>query len=102
MESKEKEVLESVLGAFFKDNFYSDGVVKLRKAIREEEYYRDNWRGVVLLILNNELEEGRPLYLIDNIANLPLDENSDAEAYKWLNLMLINSLGSEDSLIIEY
>ncbi len=102
MEFTSKEVLKSVLGGFFRDNFYKDAVIKLRKAIREKEYYRDHWEGVVRLIINKELDEGEPLYLMDNSANLPLDENTDEEAYKWLNLMLINSLGSEDALIIEY
>ena len=48
------------------------------------------------------MNPGEPLYLIHNSANLPLDENTDEEAYKWLNLMLINALGSVDSMIIEY
>lgn len=102
MESKDKEVLKSVLSGFFRDNFYKDGVIKLRQAIKEREYYRDNWESVVRLIVNKNLDEGEPLYLMDNSANLPLDENSDTEAYKWLNLMLINSLGVEDTMIIEY
>lgn len=102
MESKEKEVLKSVLAGFFRDNFYKDAVIKLRKSIKEKEYYREHWESVIRLIVGKGLEEGEPLYLMDNSANLPIDENSDTEAYKWLNLMLINSLGAEDAMIIEY
>lgn len=39
---------------------------------------------------------------MDNDANLSIHDNTDEEAYKWLHLMLINSLGSEDAMIIEY
>ena len=54
------------------------------------------------MILNRELVEGVPMQLILDSANLPLNENSDDEAYKWLNLMLINSFGHESDKIIEY
>ena len=94
--------LKSVLGEFFRDEFYSSGVKKLRQALTEDNSYKENWENIVRLVVNKEMEEGIPLKLIHNTANLPLDENSDEEAYKWLNLMLINSLGSEDAMIIEY
>ncbi len=94
--------LKSILGEFFRDRFYSDGIKKLRKSLSENKNYRDSWEDIIWLILNKELDKGMPLYLLHNTANLPLDENTDEEAYKWLNLMLINSLGSEDTMIIEY
>ena len=94
--------LKSVLGEFFRDNFYSEGIKNLRKSLSENSSYRESWQDIVWLIVNKEMEEGVPIKLIHNTANLPLDENTDEEAYKWLNLMLINSLGSKDSMIIEY
>ena len=97
-----KDVLKSALGAFFKDNFYEDAVIKLRRAIKENEYYGNHWENVVRLIVNQELATGEPLDLLCNSANLPLDKNTDEEAYKWLQLMLINSMGSKDTIIIEY
>lgn len=57
---------------------------------------------MVLLIINKGLDKGEPLALIHNNANLPLDANTDDEAYKWLNVMLINSMGAQDEIIIEY
>lgn len=102
MEFSAFEVLKSVLGAFFKETFYKDAVLKLRNAIRENAYYKDHWKEIIFLIINKKLKVGEPLYLINNVANLPLDENTDEEAYKWLTLMLINSLGTEDSMIVEY
>jgi len=97
-----RDILKSVLGEFFRDNFYRDAVRKLRDGLKEKKDYRDNWEGVIKLILNRELEKGEALSLVLNTANLSLDENSDEEAYKWLTLMLINSLGEGNTLIVEY
>lgn len=96
------DVLKSALGAFFKYNFYNNAVVLLRKAIREQEYYSAKWEEVILLILNRNIEEGGAQNLIEEYTNLPLYENSEEEAYRWLTLMLINSMGSENISIIDY
>ena len=96
------DILKSALGQFFRENFYIDGVALLRKAIREDNYYKENWNGVIQLIVKRELMDGEPLSLMDNDANLPLEENSDQEAYKWLTLMLVNVSSEPDSPIIDY
>lgn len=101
MQFTNRDVLKSAL-LHFLGNFYKDAVINLRRAVREDAYYKDHWEGVVRLIVNRELNTGEPLDLIAYTANLPLDENSDEEAYKWLHLMLTNSMGSEDAIIIEY
>lgn len=102
MKFTSRDVLKSALGEFFRDNFYQDGVINLRRAVRKSSYYRENWESVVRLIIHRKLKRDEPLHLIHDVANLPLDENSDEEAYRWLNLMLINSMGSEDAMIIKY
>ena len=94
--------LENILAEHFRDRFYSEGVRSLRNAIQNSENLESEWESIVRLIINKKMNPGEPLYLIHNSANLPLDENTDEEAYKWLNLMLINALGSVDSMIIEY
>jgi len=96
------DVLKSALGQFFSENFYTDAVTLLRKALKEDKYYNENWYGVIQLIVKKELQIGEPLNLMDNDANLPLEENSDEEAYKWLTLMIINSVGQSGSPIIDY
>jgi len=53
------------------------------------------------MVLNKELEEGEALDLIHNTANLPLYENSE-EAYRLLNLLLINASGTERDGILDY
>ncbi|RIV42063.1 hypothetical protein [Flagellimonas pelagia] len=93
--------LKSILGEFFRDSFYKEAIINLRKSLAERNDYQ-RWEKVIRLIINRELEAGKPLSFVHNTANLPLDENSDEEAYKWLTLMLINSMGAEDSPVIEY
>jgi len=94
--------LRSILAEHFRDYFYSEGVKSLRKSIRSDENSIVYWESVIRLIINKKFNPGEALSLIHNDANLPLDENTDEEAYKWLQLMLINSLGCEDAMIIEY
>lgn len=92
--------LKSVLSQFFRDQYYSQAVKELRKSLSNQSSYAEHWEQIVRMILAKELSN--PLDFVHNIVNQVLDDNSDDEAYKWLNLMLINSLGSENSMIIEY
>lgn len=95
------DYLKSMLHCFL-DEFYSEGVKNVRKEINKYPAYKDNWLAIVRIVLNKELEEGQALDLIHNIANLPLYENSDEEAYRWLSLMLVNASGAEGDLILDY
>ena len=95
-------VLKSVLSEFFRDNEYCNAVLNLRQSLNQENVYSENWESIIRMVLNKDLAEGIPLKLIQDSANIPLDENTDNEAYKWLHLMLINSFGCEIEKIIEY
>ena len=99
--SKSIDYLKSMLHCFL-DEFYSEGVRNVRNDLNQYPAYRDNWPVIVRMVLNKELEEGQALDLIHNTANLPLYENSDEEAYRWLNLMLINAAGRESDPILDY
>ncbi|MFD2563673.1 hypothetical protein [Aquimarina rubra] len=100
--SKTKLKLKNILAEHFRDRFYVEGVKSLRRSLQKDENSNVYWEPIVRSIVNKELDSGEALNLIHNDANLPLDANTDEEAYKWLYLMLINSMGSEDSIIIEY
>ncbi|RIV42064.1 hypothetical protein [Flagellimonas pelagia] len=95
------DYLKSMLHCFI-DEFYSEGVKNVRKDLNQNQSYKDNWSEIVRIVLNKELKDGQALDLIHNTANLPLYENSDEEAYRWLSLMLINVSGSDDDLILDY
>ena len=87
-----KQVLKSILLDFSYD-YYKNQIIKIRENIEKKPYYKDNWDKVIELIIYRRLKEGEALSLIQNDANLPLYYNTDEEAYRWLDLMLINSLG---------
>ncbi|CAL2083534.1 conserved protein of unknown function [Tenacibaculum sp. 190524A02b] len=91
--------LKSILSEFFRDKYFSQGILELRESLNNNSSYSNYWEDVARLILNKELNN--PLDLVHNSANQVLDENSEEEAYKWLNFVLLNSLGNKDSIIID-
>jgi len=99
---KDIEVLKSILGGFFKEQFYQNGIELLKEALKENSYYKDNWEKVVKLILMKGLPDGQALYFMENDANLPLHEDTDNEAYKWLILMVINASKPIGCRIFDY
>lgn len=99
---KEKEILRSILGGYFKHHLYFDAVVKFQIKLKESDYYSDSWGNVRTLIHNRKLEEFEPLELMNVDANLPLDDNTDTEAYQWLDLMIKNIEEEDKSKILPY
>jgi|GEM_PF-2736004 len=95
-----KQVLKSILLDFSSD-FYENQIIKIRKSITEKAYYSDNWDSVADLIINRKLKKGEPLSLIHNDANLLLYDDTDEEAYRWLDLMIINSFKQGDVIPYE-
>lgn len=98
---KEIEILKSVLASNFQYEFYENAIKNAKEEIVTSTYYKENWNDVIKLIIYRKLEEGQPLKLINETANLVLYENSDEEAYRWLDLFLIN-IAKIDDIIINY
>jgi hypothetical protein len=97
----EKEVLAGILAEYFKPYKYSDAINKIRGVYQlEDSLLKKNWQKIKHLIEQEQFNENEPLHFILNHANLPLDENSDREAYKWLNLLIKNI--ESDNVINEY
>lgn len=98
---KEKEVLAGVLAEYFKYYKYSDAIVKIRNVYNQQNSSLNiNWDKIKKLIQNHLFDKGEALYYVAIHANLPLDEDSEEEAYKWLNLFVDNVESNSD--IIEY
>ena len=93
---KELEILKSLLASNFQYSFYNDAILNVRSEIKEIQYYRENWGNVIRLIIYRKLTIGEPLNLIQETANLVLYENTDEEAYRWLDLFVINVLRQEE------
>lgn len=97
---KELEILKAILASNFNYNFYDEDIKNVKADITSITYYKENWDSVIKLILYRMLPEGEALKLIQDTANLVIYENSDEEAYRWLDLFLINVL--KDGTIILY
>jgi hypothetical protein len=98
---REIEILKSVLASNFQYEFYANAVKNAKEEISANVYFKENWNDVIRFILYRRLGKGEPLKLINETANLVLYENSDCEAYRWLDLFLIN-IAKEDGIIINY
>ena len=82
--------LASLLTVYFCNEFYEDGIKRLKHDIEHHENYAQVWEKIVISIQDREFLPGQPLELIHCKANQMLDENTDEEAYKWLDLMVQN------------
>ena len=101
MASPVYDTLRKLLGFYFRDEFYSTGVEAARTAIAENAEYRDAWPQIVEAIANRTFEPDEPLDLLSDGANLPLDDDTDDEAYVWFDKM-VNNLTRTDGIIDEY
>ncbi|WNO10072.1 hypothetical protein [Teredinibacter sp. KSP-S5-2] len=105
METKYTEIennLNSILAECFREKFYSEGVEELRTLLSNKVRYFECWESIVRCVSGRQLEVGRALALVHNSANLPLDENTEEEAYRWLVLMVLNASREPGSGIYEY
>ena len=101
MASPVYDTLRKLLGFYFRDEFYTTGIEAARTAITENAQYRDKWPEIVDAITNRAFEPEEPLDLLIDSANLPLDDDTDEEAYVWLDKM-VATLNRTDGVIDEY
>jgi hypothetical protein len=94
------EILESMLLGSFYDDSYSNGILTLRKELISDKTFQTNWNEIKSLIREKGFSEGKVFEIILTKAGQPLYEKSDNEAYRWLELMILNI--ESNSKIIEY
>lgn len=87
---------------YFMYEEYPFAVEKLRVFLGAKEERRIIWREVEKSILNQQLKYGQPMELMDDYANIPLYENTDEEAYKWLSILLHNVALKEGEPLVKY
>jgi len=75
------------LVGYFADDWYTVAIKDIRKNISINP---EDWPTIVETIRNRDLLPGQPLSLVKGAANQLLYENSDEEAYFWLDLMVKN------------
>ncbi|MBN1877035.1 MAG: HEAT repeat domain-containing protein [Anaerolineae bacterium] len=82
--------LASILVCYFYDDFYGVGVRSLRSTIAKNGPTARGWEAAAAAIRDRAFLPGQPLELVHNKANRPLEEDTDEEAYRWLDLLIQN------------
>jgi hypothetical protein len=98
---KELEILKSILASNFQYSYYEEAIKNIRNEIIEFPHYKENLNDIIKMIIYRKLQKGEPLEFIQNSANLVLYENTDDEAYRWLDLFLINILNENEVIPYE-
>ncbi len=93
--------LQTFLTRFFHTQFYSTAIEKARARIASDAAQLDQWTRIKILIESRAMPAGAPLKLVHHYANQMIDDNTDDEAYAWLDLMVRN-IDRTDGLIDEY
>jgi hypothetical protein len=84
------ELIAHFLTVFFSYEFYITAIEEVRNDMATHSYWREKWPRIVKIIRTRKLLPGQPLALVNHKANQVIDENSDEEAYVWLDLMIRN------------
>jgi hypothetical protein len=99
--NKIEKALRNLLQECFGYFRYKKCIILTKNALLEPQYL-EHWEHIKKLIQERNMPIGAPLALIHNDANLPLYENSDEEAYKWLDLLVRNVETNSEEDVIEY
>ncbi|WP_396147858.1 hypothetical protein [Flavobacterium sp.] len=95
------ELTWNFLREFFNYEHYTNAIQKSRNAIENKGNYQENWQKIAIAIKERKFQPDEPLNLVNQAANQVLDENSDNEAYFWLDKLVYN-IESQNAQIDEY
>lgn len=84
------ESVANILVGYFSYEFYDAAIKDLQEAIQTHKGTANQWHEFVTIIHSRTLPSGYPLQLVNNEANKVIYENTDEEAYNWLDLMIAN------------
>ncbi|SHE54947.1 hypothetical protein [Pedobacter caeni] len=84
------EQLRGLLAEHFKYYKYRDAIAEIKALKASGKLSEETWNNIKNLINNRDLPKGQALNLIAFDSNLPLDEDTEQEAYKWLDLFINN------------
>lgn len=101
MNSENYQLIWNFLSGCFNYEYYADGIQKARQAIHFNPQAQENWRRILVTIQSRQLKAGESLFLVNHGANQVINENSDEEAYIWLDKMIAN-IERTDGQIDEY
>ena len=92
------DLIWNFLREFFNDEVYSVAVMNARARIASSSTYQENWQTIQEVVQNRKLLPGQPLRLVNIGANQVLDDNSDEEAYAWLDKAIAHTQRSDDTI----
>jgi hypothetical protein len=92
--------LRSFLTVYFPYEEYAAAIATARAAVARGDYGA-HWDQIAASVRNRALAPGEPLRLVHQAANQVLDDNTDDEAYVWLDKMVEN-VERTDGVIDEY
>jgi hypothetical protein len=95
------ELVRRFVSVFFNNEFYVDGIENARNSIAANARSQANWLKISSIIQNRQLKSGQSLTLVNDEANQAINENSDEEAYVWLDKMVAN-IQRSDGIVEEY
>lgn len=83
-------LLWDFLREFFNYEHYRVAIENARARVAEDPSYRARWQEIRETVTTRSLPPSEPLRLVNEGANQVLDENTDDEAYAWLDKMVAN------------
>lgn len=101
MMSEEPTRISSFLKTYFHSEFYEEAIRSIKADLAHSPTFAAEWVRMTEIIQNRGLASGEALYLVHNAANQVLDENSEEEAYVWLDKMVEN-INRDDGVIEPY
>jgi hypothetical protein len=95
------QLIAGFLTAYFSYEHYETAIGYVREAIAGNQSELNRWKRASGAIKARSLSPGQPLALVNEAANQVLAENSDKEAYHWLDKM-VHNVERTDGVIEEY
>jgi hypothetical protein len=93
--------IEFILRKIFINGSYREGITKVKSRILEHHYYLETWSDLKLCIKDRIFFKNE-LLSIFRTYSIELKENTQEEAYKWIELLIKNVELKDESQIVEY
>ena len=90
-----------LLQTYFYDESDEEGIRAVQHDINASDRFAAKWRSFEEIIAARALEPDQPLEAVQEGANRVLMDNTDEEAYRWLDLTIKN-VAREDGIVESY
>jgi len=98
--SNYKEMARSLSGYFAYED-YIEGIKKIKHDVQTNLREKRMWLSFKNAVARRLLQDGEPLLFVNKYANHRLKDNTDEEAYVWLDMM-IHNVERNDGIVEQY